>query len=121
MDRQEVIGVLESLANGLDPATGTRIPLDAFHSADSVRALFTASALLRESSERKSARQAAAGSPWNADEETRLAEEFDAGMSIAQIALQHGRSSGAITSRLVKLGRIDPAAVTVRERGARAS
>ncbi|HEX7809966.1 MAG TPA: hypothetical protein VF608_14615 [Thermoanaerobaculia bacterium] len=120
MDRQEVIGVLESLANGLDPATGARIPLDAFHSADSVRALFTATALLRESPERKPVKRAAAGSPWNADEESRLGQEFDAGMSIAQIALQHGRSSGAITSRLVKLGRIDPATVTVRERGARA-
>jgi hypothetical protein len=42
-------------------------------------------------------------------------------MTIAQMALQHGRTSGAITSRLVKLGRIDPAAVKTRERGARAA
>jgi hypothetical protein len=40
-------------------------------------------------------------------------------MTTAQIALQHGRTSGAITTRLVKLGRIDPAMVKSRDRGAR--
>jgi hypothetical protein len=48
MNRDQVIPVLESLANGVDPATGTRIPLDAFHTADTVRALFAAATLLRE-------------------------------------------------------------------------
>jgi hypothetical protein len=117
MDRQQVITVLESLANGIDPGTGARIPLDVFHTADTVRALFTASALLRSGSTKLTS----AGAAWTAEEDARACSEFDAGMTVAQIALQHGRSSGAITARLVKLGRIDPATVKLRDRGARAA
>jgi hypothetical protein len=127
MDRNEVITILESLANGVDPGTGTRIPLETFHAGDTVRALFTATALLRNANTAPAMRQqragtttlTAAGSAWSAEEDARLGEEFDAGMTVAQIALQHGRTSGAITSRLVKIGRLDPATVKSRERGAR--
>jgi hypothetical protein len=117
MDRQQVITVLDSLANGLDPATGERIPLDAFHRGDTVRALFAATELLKEAPAKR--KSIAAGSPWSAEEDVRLCSEFDSGMTIAQIALQHGRTSGGITARLVKLGRLDPTAVKSRERGAR--
>ncbi|MGZ5433179.1 MAG: hypothetical protein ACXW31_16970 [Thermoanaerobaculia bacterium] len=48
-----------------------------------------------------------------------LGGEFDAGTTIREIALKHGRTSGAITSRLVKLGKIDASTVTSRDRGAR--
>jgi hypothetical protein len=120
MDRQHVITVLESLANGIDPGTGARIPLETYHSPDTIRALFTATTLLKSNgSPKSSTKLTSAGAPWSAEEDARACSEFDAGMSIAQIALQHGRSSGAITSRLVKLGRIDPATVKSRERGAR--
>lgn len=124
MDRQEVTTILESLANGIDPGTGVRIPHEAFHSGDTVRALFTAVSLLKGDGEPKKARPGttkltSAGAPWSQDEDGRVCTEFEAGMTIAQIALQHGRSSGAITSRLVKLGRIDPASVKSRDRGAR--
>ena len=122
MDRNAVITVLESLANGLDPATGATIPHDLFQSADTVRALFAASTMLKEkppapARARSGASLVAAGSAWSEQEETLLCQEFDSGMSVAQIALQHGRTSGAITSRLVKVGRIDPATVKTRDRG----
>lgn len=42
-------------------------------------------------------------------------------MTVGQMALQHGRTSGAIASRLAKLGRIDPATVKSRDRGAGAT
>jgi hypothetical protein len=126
MDRQQVITILESLANGVYPQTGTPIMYDAFHTADTVRALFTATTLLKapetppaSKRRRVSATLTAAGAPWNAEEDARLCREFDAGMTTAQIALQHGRTSGAITSRLVKLGRIDPATVKSQDRSAR--
>lgn len=118
MDRQQVITVLESLANGIDPASGTPIPIDAFHSADTVRALFTASSLLK-SARIPSTKLTAAGAPWTKEEDEQLCREFDASMTVAQIGLKHGRSSGAITSRLARLGKIDPATVKSRERGAR--
>lgn len=126
MEKHKVIEVLESLANGTDPATGTPIPYDAFHSAETVRALFSAATLLKgpETTTAPKRRRAqtsltAAGSAWSAEEDSRLCTEFDSGLTTAQIALQHGRTSGAITSRLVKLGRIDPSTVKSRDRGAR--
>ena len=126
MDRNEVIVVLESLANGIDPSTGAVIPHDTFHTSDTIRALFTASTLLRELAAPAAAQQrskprtalTSAGASWSEEEDARVCREFDAKLTISQIALQHGRSSGAITSRLVKLGRIDPAKVKSRDRGA---
>jgi hypothetical protein len=127
MEKQEVITVLESLANGIDPATGAQIPYEAFHTAGAVRALFAATSLLKEAdgprgrNARTGAKLASAGAPWSADEDARLASEFDAGLTVAQMALAHGRSSSAITLRLVKLGRIEATAVKSRERGAAAA
>jgi hypothetical protein len=127
MEKQEVITVLESLANGIDPATGAQIPYEAFHTAGAVRALFAATSLLKEAdgprgrNGRSGAKLASAGAPWSADEDARLASEFDAGMTVAQMALAHGRSSSAITLRLVKLGRIEATSVKSRERGAAAA
>jgi hypothetical protein len=106
MDRQQVIGVLESLANGTDPSTGAPIPSETFHSADTVRALFTAASLLK-GVRGGNTKFVSAGAPWSSEEDSRVTHEFEGGMSIAQIALQHGRTSAAITSRLVKLGKIE--------------
>jgi hypothetical protein len=126
MDRQQLITVLESLANGIDPSTGARIPHDTFHSADTVRVLFVASSLLKGDgasttrvTRSANPRLTSAGAPWSAEEDARLGHEFDSGMTVAQIALQHGRTSGAITSRLVKIGRMDLAAVKSHDRAAR--
>jgi hypothetical protein len=123
MNRQEVITIIDTLADGVDPATGERIPYEAFHTATAVRALFAASAFLKSDTGRargaKSTTFTAAGAPWTAEEDARLGQEFDAGLTVAQIALQHGRTSGAITSRLVKIGRLDPEKVKARERGGR--
>jgi hypothetical protein len=121
MNRQEVITILDTLADGVDPATGQRIPYEAFHTATAVRALFAASAFLKSDTGRapRSKTFTAAGAPWSAEEDARLGQEFDAGLTVAQIALQHGRTSGAITSRLVKIGRLDPEKVKARERGGR--
>ena len=113
MDRQQVITVLESLANGTDPSTGARIPSDTFHSADTVRALFAAASLLKNA-RNGNTKFVAAGTPWSSEEDSRLTQEFERGMTVAQIALQHGRTSAAITSRLVKLGRIQPTPTSAR-------
>ena len=64
MDRQQVIVVLESLANGTDPATGARIPNETFHSADTVRALFAAASLLK-GTRNGNTKFVAAGTPWS--------------------------------------------------------
>ena len=127
MDRQEVITILDTLADGTDPSTGARIPYEAFHTATTVRALFAASAFLKSDIARSAPRSdrtratpfTSAGAAWSAEEDARLGQEFDARMTVAQIALQHGRTSGAITSRLVRIGRLDPSNVKSRDRGSR--
>ncbi len=125
MELQRVVTIVESLAAGVDPETGTRIPHDAFHKPDVIRALVAAAALLKERGDTASATAAsrngppAAGQRWSDEEDSLLCHSFDGGTSIADLARQHGRSAAAITLRLVKLGRIDPATVKMRERGAR--
>ena len=49
----------------------------------------------------------AASTPWTEEEERRLSEEFDKGLSIAEIADIHKRTEGGIKSRLRKLGFIE--------------
>lgn len=118
MERHEVIAVLESLANGVDPATGQNIPLDM--SQGTLDALSIAGALLKEDEIRRPRRNPtfpAAGAPWTEEEDQRLLAEHDSGMTAAQMALAHGRTSNSITLRLIKLGRIDPATAKVRKRG----
>jgi hypothetical protein len=100
MQRDEVISILESLAHGQTPAV--------------MEALITATNVLR-----KNPRPDAAGQRWTDDEDARLCREFDEGRPIRELAQTHGRTRGAITSRLVKLGRLEASAVTTRERGAR--
>lgn len=52
-------------------------------------------------------KKANAGQAWSDDEDRRLAQEFEAGMKIAEIARGHERTNGAIRARLKKHGLID--------------
>lgn len=114
MNREEIITTLETLATQ-------------FHETPNAAALRSAATLLQEHDcaafahgRKPNPSLPSAGARWTAEEDERLGREFDGGMSIAQIALAHGRTSGGITARLVKLGRIDPP-VQTRERGGRVS
>jgi hypothetical protein len=118
MNQQEVLKVLESLAYGNDPASGRGATMDTLRSADTIRALFAAIALIDGCGAgagrrvgRNSAILTSAGTLWSRHEDARLCQEHEQGMTTAQIALQHGRSSKAITTRLIKLGRIEPSTV----------
>jgi hypothetical protein len=121
MQVEHVVSILESLGSGVDPHQGTPIPIDSFQSPDVIRALFTAAALLKDRQAAASAshRPAAAGAKWTGDEDALLVRQYDEGLPIPEIARQHDRTTGAITTRLVKLGKIDADAVKTRERGAR--
>jgi hypothetical protein len=112
MEQSQVITILESLANGIDPITGATCN-DVFATPDVVRALSTAADQL------KNKHHPAAGARWTDEEDAALCREFDTAMSVPDIAKLHGRTNSAITLRLVKLGRIDADTVRVRERGAK--
>lgn len=106
MDIMRAKELIAGLADGLDPLTGEILPDDSIcNRPEIVRALH---AVLSELSP-KAARQLPvnAGKPWTEVEENRLIEEFDAGMKISEIAKEHGRTRGAIESRLSSLGKIE--------------
>lgn len=131
MQIQQVISILDSVAAGVDPKTGELIPNDVFHSPDVIRAFFTAANALRTNATAapiatvpapvSKNRPQAAGARWTEQEDTLLCDEFDGGVPVAEIARLHGRTTGAINSRLVKLGKVDPETVNVRERVRQAS
>src|SRR5687767_3239866 len=100
MQVQQVVTILDSLA-GASP--------ERFQSADAQEALLAASALLKQ-------RPAAAGARWSDEEDVQLAERFDGGTAVAELARLHGRSRAAIELRLVKLGKLDEAQVKARRR-----
>ena len=102
--------IISSLANGIDPETGEVLPEhSAINSPQVIRALFIASKALDSAAkgeERKKNLPDNAGLPWSDEEDQGLLAEFDACTPLKEIALRHGRSQGAVSSRLVRLGRI---------------
>lgn len=129
MRTDKVISILESVAAGIDPHNGETIPSNVFHTADVIRAFYAAARMLRQATPPPQAgatslqgpsirtdRPSSAGARWTKEEDALLCTEFDGGMTVHDIATQHGRTRGSITSRLVKLGRIDPDTVNVRNR-----
>ena len=111
MTPAEAKQIIEVLAGGVDPATGEVLPDDSpLSSPHVIRALFVAAKAL-ELMAAKSVRPAAAapgnaGKSWTDDEDQRLVAAFDAGTPVAALARTHERTTGAINSRLVKLGRL---------------
>jgi len=122
MDTEQTLRILNALANGVHPATGEKFAADSpYQHPDTVRALFEAmravdgggAPLLAAAPERKPALpQSGSGSRWSGDEEQRLTAAFDAGRTVDELARAHQRSRAAIEARLVRLGKLDAAAVT---------
>ena len=111
MEPTRARAILKSLADGNDPATGTPFPPDSpYQQADTVRALHAALEALDDPPARKrpaNPDRPQLGLKWTPEEEQRLRDAFAAKSPIPAIAAAHGRSAGAITSRLVKLGIIE--------------
>lgn len=113
MTPKEAQQVIETLAAGIDPETGEVLPRDnPLNNPQVVRALFVAAkALDQQAGKRDRPRAAAAanaGKPWTEAQDQQLAAAFDAGTTLAELTRAHGRTRGAITSRLIRLGRIQP-------------
>lgn len=100
MEQTQAVTILESLANGAE-------------APDVVSALRLAVDTLK-----RKPQPAAAGARWTSEEDAQLCSEYDGGTPVPEIASLHDRTKTAITLRLVKLGRIDPETVRVRDRGA---
>ena len=113
MEQEHAIKIIRSLADGCDPATGRQFPSDSpYQQADTVRALFVALEALARPGRKKKERpvdpnRPKIGAPWTPDEEQQLRDGFAAQKTIPELAATHGRTPGAITARLVRLGLIE--------------
>ncbi len=115
MNLERTKEIIQALADGIDPYTGEQFPPDSpYQRADTVRALYT----ILEAAEDKTRRIPAgprqidpdkpmAGGKWTEEEEQRLRDAYAAHKPITEIATDHGRTPGAISSRLVRLGLIE--------------
>ena len=110
MTPAEAKQIIEVLASGVDPATGEVLGDDSpLSSPHVIRALFLAAKALELTAgkaERSQASPSNAGKAWTDDEDQRLVAAFDTGTPVAALARTHERTSGAITSRLIRLGRL---------------
>ena len=123
MNREQVLKILNALANGVHPATGEVFAADSpYQHPDTVRALFEAVRLIDGGTAPASSEHRSGDMPantfvrWTPAEEERLAAGFDAGKTSAELAKIHNRSRAAIEARLLKLGKIDASALTVQLR-----
>ncbi|HEV3200042.1 MAG TPA: hypothetical protein VGZ73_19190 [Bryobacteraceae bacterium] len=109
IDPSEAARIIQALADGTDPYTSEPLRADGpLSNPDTVKALRAGAAVLRTSTMEKRPRElpAQAGKAWNRAEVEALVREFEAGEAIAAMARAHGRTPGAIRSRLVRLGKI---------------
>lgn len=110
MDVNEALSIIRALANGIDPTTGEEFMHDSpYQDPQVIRALYAAvSALEKERGRVRGQKEVPkhAGKPWTPEEDGRLADLFDSGKSIKELADMHKRTKGAIKSRLIKLGKV---------------
>src|SRR5258708_329483 len=112
MDVSEALEIIHTLADGVDPNTGELFPEDSpYQHPRVIRALFAATQALTRI-EKKQTRDRRlpenAGRSWNSEEDEQLCNSLDAGLTLIQLAEQHGRTRGAIAARLEKLGKVPP-------------
>lgn len=104
MDINRAKEILSTLAEGVDPTTGEILPDNSVcNKGEIVRAFY---AVLNHLDEKKPKKNmpANAGKPWSAEEDAKLKSCFDAGMSRKELCTEFERTSGSISSRLVRLG-----------------
>jgi hypothetical protein len=112
MTPQYASSIIRTLASGIDPTTGeVMADQSPFNQPDVIRALFVAAQVLgctpsaSDSPPPSKCRPSNAGQSWSPEEDRKLLDGHDAGLTPKELATRHGRSKGAIDSRLVKLGR----------------
>jgi hypothetical protein len=110
VEEKEALKIVKVLADGIDPYTGEVLSADGpYQNPQTVRALFIAADALERIAKSKARRRdlpERAGRPWDEDESKLVIKRFDEGADITEIAKEHKRTTGAIRSQLLRLGRI---------------
>lgn len=106
MDINRAKEIIFALAEGIDPTTGELLAEDSvYNKGDIVRALYTVLNVLNTEKPKKNLPENA-GKRWTDEDDKKLCEMFDAGVSKKDICLTFKRTSTGIASRLVRLGKI---------------
>ena len=109
MELQHAEKLLKTLSDGINPLTGEVLPsTDSANQPEIIRALYTVLEALHPVKKQppKSA-PANAGKPWDSEDDKTLCQLFDRGTAQKDLCDYFKRSAGSITSRLVKLGKIE--------------
>lgn len=103
MDINRAKEMIRTLADGVDPTTGEVLPAESvYNSPEIIRALFTLLEYINKDTAKDPLRNA--GKPWSDVEDDKLRDEYLSNLKISDIAKEHGRTYGAIESRLEHLG-----------------
>ncbi|MEX2525392.1 MAG: hypothetical protein WD750_10570 [Gammaproteobacteria bacterium] len=122
MKFDEAKSILSALANGINPVTGEVLPeTSPYNEPKVIRALFTVlnspknnkqpKKTLEEKQQENIAagRPRNAGFPWTDSLKKELAEKFESGVCLDELAQYFERTKGAIISELVKQGLVEQA------------
>lgn len=94
--------IIRLLAHGIDPTTGEVLSSESiYNKPEVIRALYT---ILEETAPKPVDPYRNVGKPWTELEDDKLRDEFVEKMTISDMAKEHGRTYGAIESRLNHLG-----------------
>jgi len=108
MTYEKALPILRLLADGIDPVGGGKFPVNSpYQDVTVTRALHVAIEAV-DIEKKKCGIASNVGKAWTAAEDEQLQQEFHAAVDFKEIAEIHGRSRGAILSRLEKLGEIPP-------------
>lgn len=123
MTREQTIEHLEALSEGIHPGTGEIVGEESpLRSPELRRVLFAAVVLLKDGRPRRgngvkiplAERNRALGKPlrssarWEEEEENRLESRILDGAGVREVAAELERTPGALVSRLVRLGVVQP-------------
>ena len=121
MEIRKAQRIVETLAQGVDPATGEAFAPDSpYNEPEIIRALFTVHEFVRYARKPKMTiderrrenldlgRPRNYGLPWTEDARAQVATAFQDGKPIAELAEAFERTHGAIQAELIRQGLIEP-------------
>ena len=110
MGLSEALKIIQLLSEGIDPETGEVLEDEnTFNKPQVIRALAVAVNALervKKIETRKETLPENAGKAWTTEEDNELIKAFEKDESINELAIRHSRTSGAISARLVRLGKL---------------
>jgi hypothetical protein len=107
MDLARARELLAGLADGVNLLTGEILPDDSVcNQTEIVRALNTVLKALPKGAKSDKPLPTNAGKPWTKEDEDELSRMYDAGGTKKDMCAYFQRTGGAITARLVRIGKI---------------